>query len=173
MNRRPLAILVPLTLLVGACSSVASAPSWTYPPAPATAAPTATSTADATESAAPPPSAPAVDPAAGEIAVVMTDAMRFEPGTITVAAGRAITFRVENAGLIPHEFFVGDAEEQEHHAAEMAEGGMHGHAGALRLEAGETGRVTMTFEKTGELLVGCHEPGHFDAGMVATLQVIG
>jgi uncharacterized cupredoxin-like copper-binding protein len=111
-------------------------------------------------------------PANGEIAVTMTDAMRFEPGTIEVAAGEEITFVVTNVGVLPHEFFVGDEDEQVHHAAEMAEGSGHGHDDTLRLEAGETGRLTMTFDTAETLLIGCHEPGHYAAGMVGSIEVV-
>jgi uncharacterized cupredoxin-like copper-binding protein len=99
--------------------------------------------------------------------------MRFEPGAIEVAAGEQVTFVVKNAGVIPHEFFVGDRSQQEDHAAEMAEAGSsHHHDDALRLEAGETGRMTLTFDEAGSLLIGCHEPGHYQAGMVGSLQVV-
>lgn len=30
-----------------------------------------------------------------------------------------------------------------------------------------------TFEETGQLLAGCHEPGHYDGGMVATIVIEG
>jgi uncharacterized cupredoxin-like copper-binding protein len=55
----------------------------------------------------------------------------------------------------------------------MALGGMgHGHDNALSLKAGETGSLTMTFAKAGSLLIGCHEPGHYEAGMKATVTVV-
>ena len=103
----------------------------------------------------------------------MTDAMTYEPLEISVQAGATVSFVVENVGVIPHEFFVGDEDDQEHHAEEMASGGAHGHDEALRLEAGETGRLEVTFDDPGTLLVGCHEPGHYEAGMVGTIEVVG
>jgi uncharacterized cupredoxin-like copper-binding protein len=104
----------------------------------------------------------------------MTDAMRFEPGAMTVKVGEPITFVVTNAGVIVHEFFVGTEAEQVDHAAEMAMSGMsHGHSNALSLAPGETGSLTMTFDDVGTLLVGCHEPGHYDAGMSAGITVAG
>jgi uncharacterized cupredoxin-like copper-binding protein len=104
----------------------------------------------------------------------MTDAMRFEPGAMTVKVGEPITFVVKNAGVIVHEFFVGTEAEQADHAAEMAMGEMaHGHTSAVSVNPGETGSLTMTFSATGSLLVGCHLPGHYEAGMRATLTVVG
>jgi uncharacterized cupredoxin-like copper-binding protein len=84
-----------------------------------------------------------------------------------------VAFVVKNEGVIVHEFFVGTAAEQADHAAEMAMGGMsHGHDNALSLNAGETGSLRMTFPKAASLLIGCHEPGHYAAGMKATLKVV-
>ncbi len=61
--------------------------------------------------------------------------MRFAPAPITVRAGKEVTFRVTNEGVIVHEFFVGTEEKQVDHAAEMAAGGMsHGHDNALSLK---------------------------------------
>jgi uncharacterized cupredoxin-like copper-binding protein len=108
----------------------------------------------------------------GEITVVMLDTMRFEPDPITVKAGEEVTFVVRNEGVAVHEFFVGTDEEQADHAAEMAAGGMsHGHDNALSLAGGESGLLTMTFPKATSLLIGCHEPGHYQAGMKATLMI--
>lgn len=192
MRLRVLALVLPAALVVSACSGAAASPAWTFQPAdsasPAALPSTPGATASAT-SATPaasidheahhPSAAPSADPSAdpevvdGDIAVVMTDAMRFEPGSITAPAGEDVTFVVTNAGVLPHEFFVGDEEAQGHHAAEMATGGPgHAHDDALRLEAGETGRITMRFDGAGELLVGCHEPGHYQAGMVGSVEVV-
>jgi uncharacterized cupredoxin-like copper-binding protein len=44
-------------------------------------------------------------------------------------------------------------------------------ANAITLQPGETKTLEYTFEEAGELLAGCHEPGHYDAGMVATITV--
>ena len=119
------------------------------------------------------PATPAAELLSGEVEVVMSDTMRFTPDPIRVKAGHRITFVVSNEGLIPHEFYVGSEDEQVEHAAEMAAGAMaHGHDNALRLEAGEKGSLSMTFEEPATLLVGCHEPGHYEAGMKATLAVV-
>ncbi len=172
MHPRVLAILIPIALLLVACSGSTPALTWTSAPstsASAVATPTATSAPTVG-----PTLAPSVAPLSGEVNVVMSDAMRFAPDAITVKAGEEVTFVVRNDGVIVHEFLVGNEEEQLEHAAEMAEGGMmsHGHDNALSLEAGETGSLTMTFAEAGSLLIGCHEPGHYDAGMNATLMVV-
>ena len=168
MHRLVLAVLLPVALLVAACSSGATAPTAApsvVPSAVATATPTAPTAASSM--------APSAVPKTGEITVVLSDTMRYAPEAVTVKAGDKVTFVLRNEGVIVHEFFVGTEEEQVDHAAEMALGGMgHGHDNALSLKAGETGSLTMTFAKAGSLLIGCHEPGHYEAGMRATLIVV-
>lgn len=167
MHARVLTVLVPVALVLAACSGGAQAPTRTNTPstsAAAVASPSATvaPTSQATSA-----------PLSGEVQVVMSDAMRFAPDSITVRAGEEVTFVVTNEGVIVHEFFVGTEEEQLDHAAEMAAGGVsHGHDNALSVKAGETGTLTMTFAEAGSLLVGCHEPGHYGAGMKAILNVV-
>jgi uncharacterized cupredoxin-like copper-binding protein len=89
--------------------------------------------------------------------------------------GEMVRFEVTNEGAIPHEFYIGDAEAQEHHAEEMVEmGGMsHDEPNGIAVEPGATETLEYTFTAAGEILAGCHEPGHYEAGMVATLTVAG
>lgn len=168
MHRLVLAVLLPVALLVAACSSGATAPT-----AAPSVVPSAVATATPTAPTAAPSMAPSAVPKTGEITVVLSDTMRYAPDAVTVKAGDKVTFVLRNEGVIVHEFFVGTEEEQVDHAAEMALGGMgHGHDNALSLKAGETGSLTMTFAKAGSLLIGCHEPGHYEAGMKATVTVV-
>lgn len=41
----------------------------------------------------------------------------------------------------------------------------------VSVEVGATGEVTYSLSKPARLLIGCHEPQHFEQGMVATLEV--
>jgi uncharacterized cupredoxin-like copper-binding protein len=107
------------------------------------------------------------------IEVAAYDDFRFDPAEVNVEAGQEITFVVTNEGQAAHEFLLGDEEEQM-----MAEGeGEHegGHGGSeyevLELDPGQTAEITVTFEDPGTILYGCHEPGHYDAGMVGTITV--
>lgn len=114
-------------------------------------------------------------PAAGAtstIEVTMTDDLRYEPAEFRVNAGETVRFVVHNAGQAVHEFYVGDEEAQQHHEEEMREGGMsHGEAHGVSVEPGATETLEYTFAEAGELLVGCHEPGHYDGGMVARVVI--
>jgi uncharacterized cupredoxin-like copper-binding protein len=107
--------------------------------------------------------------------VHMTDEFRFEPAEFTVRAGETVRFEVENAGQLVHEFLIGDEAEQEAFEMEMAEGeGMaHDSEAGVSVEPGQTETFDYTFAEAGELLAGCHEPGHYDGGMVATITVEG
>lgn len=107
----------------------------------------------------------------------------FDPAGIEVEQGETVTFVFENTGAVAHDAFVGDAEAQAEHEAEMndSEGDMdvNGEMGdhgatdddAVTLEAGATGELTYTFDEAGQLEVGCHQPGHYDAGMKIRVTV--
>ena len=105
------------------------------------------------------------------------DDFRFDPSEVTVAAGETIRFVVPNPGAAIHEFVLGPDHVQMAHeeAAEMGEehGEMdvEGQLAALEIQPGETAEVTVTFEEAGEIPYGCHEPGHYQGGMVGAVIV--
>ncbi|HSJ00741.1 MAG TPA: plastocyanin/azurin family copper-binding protein, partial [Patescibacteria group bacterium] len=88
--------------------------------------------------------------------------------------GETVRFEVTNAGAAPHEFYLGDADEQAAHADEMAEMEMaHDDPNGVSVDPGATETLEYTFDQAGEIFAGCHEPGHYEAGMVASLTVAG
>lgn len=99
----------------------------------------------------------------------------FDPTSLSVKSGETMTFRFTNDGAVAHDAFIGDAEAQQEHGESMDSGDMEGHnmddADALLLEPGKSGELTHTFEKSGEILIGCHQPGHYEAGMKSTVTV--
>jgi uncharacterized cupredoxin-like copper-binding protein len=111
------------------------------------------------------------------IEVVALDELRFDPGTIEVEAGETVRFVVTNEGSAVHDFYVGTEVEQMAHEAEMGDTGMgmdheaDPGADALTLEAGETDELTVTFDESGTALFACHQPGHYDGGMIGTITV--
>ena len=107
------------------------------------------------------------------VRVEMTDELRFEPAEFTFQAGETVQFEVINAGEIVHEFLIGDEAAQDEFEMEMSEGdGMaHDTDAGVSVEPGESATFEYTFAEAGELLAGCHEPGHYDGGMVATITV--
>lgn len=131
----------------------------------------------------------AVDPAtlaAPDQTILMeaTDQMRFTPDEITVDAGDSVAFVVTNTGAAPHELVIGDAEVQQAHEAGMAnmsgedadhvDDHPHGQEAAalpsaISVPPGETMTLVYIFNEPGTLLYGCHEPGHYPAGMKGTI----
>lgn len=111
------------------------------------------------------------------IEIEALDSFAFDPDEITVEAGETVTFRVTNTGAIPHDFTLGDEPMQDEHEAEMAEMGgemeMHDEPNLLALAPGETKELTWHFTEPGEILIGCHQIGHYAAGMKATVTVEG
>jgi uncharacterized cupredoxin-like copper-binding protein len=106
------------------------------------------------------------------IEIEARDSLEFEPDAIEVGSGEVVTFVVTNAGENDHEFVLGDADFQAMHEETMGSGEMeHGGAMAIELEPGEMDELTWRFSGTGEVLFGCHEPGHYDGGMVGTIDV--
>jgi uncharacterized cupredoxin-like copper-binding protein len=122
------------------------------------------------------------------VRVVMNDRFRYQPASITVRAGRQVTFAVHNAGRLPHEFILGDRATQLDHERQMraappGTGHTHTHAeppdpaatspsGAVTVPPGETRRLTWTFQEPGIVLYGCHVVGHWAAGMKGTIVVV-
>jgi uncharacterized cupredoxin-like copper-binding protein len=107
-----------------------------------------------------------------EIRIEGLDSLEFEPSGIEVERGETVTFVVTNAGENRHEFTLGDEDYQMAHEEEMAMDGMEGdEPNSVALEPGETKEVTWTFTNAGEVLYGCHEPGHYEEGMVGTVMV--
>jgi uncharacterized cupredoxin-like copper-binding protein len=136
---------------------------------------TACSSGGASQSAAPASSSPeSATPGSAEtrIEVMLTDALRMEPAEMTVKAGQPVTFVVTNTGAIDHEFYLGDEAAQGEQETMMQSGEMvHDTADGISLAAGETKELTYTFAAPGQMLVGCHEAGHYAGGMKATITV--
>ncbi|MDQ3958665.1 MAG: plastocyanin/azurin family copper-binding protein [Actinomycetota bacterium] len=113
------------------------------------------------------------DPSAADetVEVVASDPYEFDPSQLEVEPGQTVTFVVRNTGKQVHEFVIGDLAYQEAHEEEMSSGGMHHDANAVQVAPGEEQELTWKFPEEGEIFYGCHEPGHFDGGMVGMIQV--
>lgn len=54
----------------------------------------------------------------------------------------------------------------------MDDGGPSGQMDTgVSVESGENASLTWRFTESGEVLYGCHEPGHYEGGMVGTIGV--
>lgn len=129
------------------------------------------------------------------VEVEMTD-LALDPSEFTVTQGATVTFVFDNTDTIDHEALIGDDVAQDEHEAEMMESGgdmPHGGSGdatnsttgdgmghksgatdpgeSVEVAPGETAEITHTFDEAGTVLLGCHEPGHYDGGMMASITV--
>lgn len=102
----------------------------------------------------------------------------FSTDKVDVKAGETIRFVFRNKGAVTHDAFIGDEAAQEDHEMEMRQMGSTGGMGgdqtdksAITVMPGKTGELTRTFAKGDQLLIGCHEEGHYAAGMRITLNV--
>ena len=95
----------------------------------------------------------------------------FDPAELHVVPGETVRFVLTNTDPIDHEFILGDDEVQRIH-----EEGTEAHHGAkpgeITVPAGATGETTFTFPDGGEVIFGCHSPGHYAYGMRG-LVVVG
>ena len=94
----------------------------------------------------------------------------YVPSTLTVPAGRPVTFVIVNEDPIDHEWIVGDAQVHEVHRT-----GTEAHHGERSTEvsipAGGRVTTTVTFPVRGSQLFICHLPRHEAFGMVGTLEI--
>lgn len=83
----------------------------------------------------------------------------------SVLAGKPIRFNITNKGAIEHDFVI----------EKVGAKGVPLSAGAndamLVVGPGLTGYLDWTFADAGEFQIGCHIPGHFEAGMVTKITV--
>ncbi len=180
---RFVAVSAVIVLAASACASSVSDPSPSRRPATEapSPSPTATATPEPEPTATPVPTPrPGTVEEPRAILVDMTDELRFDPSRIEVRAGETIQFVLQNRSQVDHDFTLGDEMAQMHHEEEMAnfyeDGGMmHGHdeTSAVLVAAGETTLFVVTFDAPGEVLIGCHIPGHYDAGMKGSVMVSG
>ena len=112
------------------------------------------------------------------VEVDMVD-IAFEPAAIEVQRGETVRFVFTNNGESPHDAFIGNADAQAEHETEMRDsddmehGVGHGDTDedAVTVEPGDTGELTHTFDEAGTVEIGCHQAGHYAAGMKIDVTV--
>jgi uncharacterized cupredoxin-like copper-binding protein len=104
----------------------------------------------------------------------------YSPATVDVEEGETVRFVFHNDGSVRHDAVIGDAATQDMHeqevraageGADAAEAMSHGSVPAITIEPGQMGELVHTFDEAGPMIVGCHEPGHYDAGMQIAVNV--
>lgn len=108
-----------------------------------------------------------------EIRIEALDTLEFDPALVEVDEGEVVTFVVTNAGSNIHEFTLGDEDFQMAHEEEMSMDGMGEDTPySVALDPGETKELTWVFSESGEVMYGCHQPGHYEGGMVGTITMM-
>lgn len=112
------------------------------------------------------------------IEISASDNFTFDPDEIAVTAGEVVTFKVTNDGKVPHDFVLGSAAVQDEHEAEMqnmtgSDSMSHDEPNAFVIDPGETKEMTWHMTETGEILMGCHQPGHYVSGMKGIIEIEG
>lgn len=111
-----------------------------------------------------------------KVTVFMRDDNSYEPKEIEVRSGETIAFEVTNHGNVVHELLIGSEAEQREYAEGMEEEGHEGHNSAVPgvvLEPGENETFTYVVPARKEkLFFGCHQPGHYQAGMRGELKYL-
>lgn len=117
--------------------------------------------------------AAAPEEATRRIEVSMSDRMRFEPGSIAVEEGETVTFVVRNDGELMHEFVLGTQQALDEHAALMRKypNMEHDEPYMAHVPPGESGEITWTFNRDGEIVFACLVAGHYEAGMSGRVDV--
>ena len=118
-------------------------------------------------------------PSAGADARTVTIEMKdiaFEPDVLEVRRGETVRFVFRNTGKVAHDAFIGDKDAQADHEREMREADDEGHGhgatdDAVTVEPGKTAELTHTFDEAGTVEIGCHQAGHYQAGMKVTVEV--
>lgn len=103
--------------------------------------------------------------------IITIEHSTFLPTELSVERGEEVRFVIQNTDPIDHEFILGDEGVQIRH-----ENGTEAYhpprPGEVTVLAGTEVETTYSFERPGELIFGCHIPGHYAYGMrgVVTVQ---
>jgi len=110
---------------------------------------------------------------AQEVTIVMSG-FKFSPDRLDLKAGQTVRFVVINQDVTKHEILFGDEETQDEHEKMMAGGNtmQMGEPREVEVDPGQTKTLEYTVpDAPGTLLYGCHEPGHWAAGMKGTVTI--
>ena len=106
---------------------------------------------------------------------------KFSLSGMHVRSGTTVTFEVKNLGAAKHEVFIGDASAQRREENVMRIADQRGMPQTMSentytnngivVPPGKSANVTYTFTEPGPIFIGCHEPGHYAAGMKVSVAV--
>lgn len=99
--------------------------------------------------------------------------MLFEPDAIHIENGTVVRFKINNAGGLDHEFFLGSFAEIAEHQKWMRKypDMKHEDANAIAISSGEQAELVWEFSSMTNLEFVCLIPGHREAGMWGVIMV--
>ena len=120
----------------------------------------------------------------------------YEPSSFSIETGETIKFEVENVGMLVHEFNIANKMMHMKHQPEMskmAENGIllafsidkekmkkmakidksmaHSHSNSVLLEPKQKGEIIWKFINAVNIEIACNVPGHYQAGMIAKVDI--
>ncbi len=129
------------------------------------------------------------------IKVIMYDNY-YEPNSFQVKAGETIKFEVENVGELVHEFNIANKMMHMKHQPEMQKmveneillsdsidkdkmkkmakidkSMAHSHSNSVLLEPKQKGEIVWKFDNAANIEIACNVPGHYQAGMIAPVDI--
>ena len=108
------------------------------------------------------------------ITLRMGDDMRFAPAHVELREGETVRLVVHNQGQLLHEIVLGTQASLAQHAEMMLKhpGMEHDEPYMAHVKAGRKGDLVWTFNRPGRFDFACLIPGHYQAGMVGTINVL-
>ena len=129
------------------------------------------------------------------VKVVMYDNY-YEPSSFQIKAGETVKFKVENAGMLVHEFNIANKmmhmkhqpemikmveneilladsidKEKMKKMAKMDKAMAHSHSNSVLLEPKQKGEIIWKFDNAVNIEVACNVPGHYQVGMIAKVDI--
>ena len=120
----------------------------------------------------------------------------YEPSSFSIEAGETIKFEVENVGMLVHEFNIANKMMHIKHQPEMEKmveneilfadsidkikmkkmakidkSMGHSHSNSVLLEPKQKGNIIWKFVNAVNIEVACNVPGHYQAGMIAKVNI--
>ena len=120
----------------------------------------------------------------------------YEPNSFNIKKGETIKFEVSNLGELVHEFNIANAmmhlkhqpemekmveneillgdkidKDQMHKMAAMDKSMGHSHSNSVLLAPKEKGIIIWKFENAADIEIACNVPGHYQAGMIAAVNL--
>lgn len=107
------------------------------------------------------------------IHITMSDEMRFSPDQLQVEQGQTVRLVLHNSGAQTHELVIGTPDELQAHAALMLKfpNMEHDEPYMAHVSAGQTSELIWTFNRAGTFSFACLIAGHYQAGMVGSVEV--